>query len=183
VRSVAFTLLCRFEAAADPPKDVDRPGSKIDIDSVTWVLFSPFSHTDVCARPVAVSDANVSLPPFRIKTTLNFSFNCSFIWQQMPLMRYNVRYNVKYKNQTTPADCDCDLDVDADDLGIFEACGTGPVIPYDYISLPADCDVTADANHFIPVDFDEDGDVDQEDFGAFQRCFSGGLFADPSCGK
>ena len=34
------------------------------------------------------------------------------------------------------SDFDEDGDVDADDLGIFEACATGPAVPYNPASLP-----------------------------------------------
>lgn len=58
-----------------------------------------------------------------------------------------------------PADLDFDRDVDSDDLDRFEACATGPDIPY-----TQDCCGEAD--------LDLDGDVDQSDFGVMQRCLS-----------
>ena len=83
------------------------------------------------------------------------------------------------------SDFDEDGDVDADDLGIFEACATGPAIPYNPASLPQPapgCTLTPDGNGHIAADFNDDGDVDQSDFGIFQRCLSGpDVAADPSC--
>lgn len=68
-----------------------------------------------------------------------------------------------------PADFDRDGDVDADDLMIFEACASGPTVPY-----TGDCG---------KADFDADTDVDQDDFAVFQRCYSGADNpADPNCG-
>jgi hypothetical protein len=58
-----------------------------------------------------------------------------------------------------PEDFDRDGDVDATDFDVFQACGSGAVMPV----LPG-CESS---------DLDHDGDVDQEDFGVFQRCFSG----------
>lgn len=67
------------------------------------------------------------------------------------------------------ADLDFDRDVDGADLDRFEACATGPGIPY-----VDDCCREAD--------IDLDGDVDQTDLGFVQRCFSGtGTPADPHC--
>ncbi|HPD29494.1 MAG TPA: hypothetical protein PLL20_05830 [Phycisphaerae bacterium] len=59
-----------------------------------------------------------------------------------------------------PVDYDGDGDVDQDDLDIFEACATGPGIPF------------ADGN-CAKADLDRDTDVDQTDFSTFQRCYSG----------
>jgi len=69
-----------------------------------------------------------------------------------------------------PADLDGDGDVGLDDLGIFEACASGPAISHN-------------GNRTCQTaDFDHDGDVDQLDFGMFQRCYSGaGEQADPNC--
>lgn len=68
-----------------------------------------------------------------------------------------------------PTDLDFDRDVDSDDLDRFEACATGPGIPY-----VDDCCREAD--------IDQDGDVDQSDFAMMQRCFSGAaITADPGC--
>jgi Zn-dependent metalloprotease len=67
-----------------------------------------------------------------------------------------------------PADFDGDRDVDADDYMLFEACASGPDIPY-----AGDCS---------SADFDTDNDVDQSDFGVFQRCLSGeNNPGDPNC--
>jgi len=67
------------------------------------------------------------------------------------------------------ADLDFDRDVDVDDLERFEACATGPGIPY-----VRECCRAAD--------LDRDGDVDQADFGRLQRCFSGPeAHPDPRC--
>ncbi|MHC4441652.1 MAG: right-handed parallel beta-helix repeat-containing protein [Planctomycetota bacterium] len=57
------------------------------------------------------------------------------------------------------ADRDGDSDVDQEDYWVFEACGSGPAIPF-----PQGCNW---------ADADSDGDVDQEDFGEFQICYSG----------
>jgi hypothetical protein len=90
----------------------------------------------------------------------------------------------RWAYQTAPADFQCDGFVDAADLNIFEACLTGPALPYHPNGLPDGCAMTADANGAIPADFDEDGDVDQSDFGHFQRCYSGeNTPADPSCAR
>ena len=65
-------------------------------------------------------------------------------------------------------DYDGDCDVDQADYTVFEACASGPEVPY-----VGDCD---------DRDFDGDADVDQEDFAVFQRCISGeGNAADPAC--
>ncbi len=82
-----------------------------------------------------------------------------------------------------PGDFDSDGDVDAGDYATFEACATGPAIPYDPEHLPEGCWLTADASHIIPADFDGDRDVDASDFGIFQRCYSGTEPADPDCAK
>ncbi len=66
-------------------------------------------------------------------------------------------------------DFDCDLDVDPDDFGFFQACTTGPAVPFDDPLCTA-------------ADTDADLDIDQVDFGIFQRCLSGPTFpADPNC--
>ncbi len=68
-----------------------------------------------------------------------------------------------------PGDFDDDCDVDADDLPVFEACGSGPAIPQNDLNC-------GDAK------LDEDDDVDQSDFGLFQRCISGpDVPGDPDC--
>ncbi|MDM8007524.1 MAG: hypothetical protein QUV05_15400 [Phycisphaerae bacterium] len=59
-----------------------------------------------------------------------------------------------------PVDFNTDGDVDQDDLDTFEACATGPGIPF----ADGDC---------AKADLDDDNDVDQTDFGALQRCYSG----------
>jgi len=67
-----------------------------------------------------------------------------------------------------PADYDGDCDVDQADYTVFEACASGPDVPY-----VGDCD---------DRDFDEDADVDQDDFAVFQRCISGAdVPGDPTC--
>jgi hypothetical protein len=79
-------------------------------------------------------------------------------------------------------DFDADCDVDAFDLEIFEACTTGPAIPYDPDNPPGECTLLLDDQGIIPADFDGDGDVDQTDFASFQRCYSGeGNHADLDC--
>lgn len=81
-----------------------------------------------------------------------------------------------------PGDFNSDCDVDNDDLGILEACATGPAIAYHPTNLPSGCTLTPDGNGRIAADFDRDQDVDQSDFGLFQRCYSGaGKLADPGC--
>ncbi|HOW73268.1 MAG TPA: hypothetical protein PKY77_21935 [Phycisphaerae bacterium] len=65
------------------------------------------------------------------------------------------------------SDFDADGDVDLDDLMAFEACFSGPAVPY--------------ATGCAAKDYDGDNDVDQADFGKFQRCFSGSRSADPEC--
>ncbi len=80
------------------------------------------------------------------------------------------------------ADFNKDGDVDADDFVIFQACTTGPAIPYDPDNLPQGCELVPDDQGIIAADFDGDGDVDQEDVGVFQYCYSGADFpADPYC--
>ncbi len=81
-----------------------------------------------------------------------------------------------------PADFNGDGFVDEADFAIFEACFTGPAVPYDPNDLPPGCTLEPDEDGFIAADFDRDGDVDQTDFGIFQRCWSGeGNPADPNC--
>jgi hypothetical protein len=84
-----------------------------------------------------------------------------------------------------PFDFNRDCDVDADDFRLFEACLTGPAIPYNPGSLPEPspgCTLTPDGNGIIAADADENGEVDQTDFNAFQRCFSGqGQAPVPDC--
>ncbi|MBP7937527.1 MAG: hypothetical protein KA354_23040 [Phycisphaerae bacterium] len=81
-----------------------------------------------------------------------------------------------------PADFDTDGDVDVGDVGRFQACVTGPTIPYNPTALPPGCVMPVDANGHIDADFDQDGDVDLADFGVFQRCYSGaGKAADSAC--
>ena len=67
-----------------------------------------------------------------------------------------------------PCDYDGDCDVDQADYTVFEACASGPDVPY-----AVDCGY---------ADLDSNGDVDQGDFAAFQGCMSGeGNWADPAC--
>ncbi|HSW44050.1 MAG TPA: hypothetical protein VLM89_00590, partial [Phycisphaerae bacterium] len=67
-----------------------------------------------------------------------------------------------------PGDADRDGDVDSQDCAAFEACASGPAVPY--------------AGQCGNWDFDLDTDVDLYDFAVFQRCFSGAdLPADPDC--
>ncbi len=83
------------------------------------------------------------------------------------------------------ADFDQDGDVDTNDLEAFEACATGPAVPYDPATLPQSepgCTLTPDGNGHIAADFDADADVDQSDFGVFQRSWTGpDVPADPNC--
>lgn len=69
---------------------------------------------------------------------------------------------------SAPADFDQDGRVDSSDLGLFQSCGSGPMIP----QTEPDC---------APTDLDGDGDVDQLDFGIFQQCYSAAKPADPNC--
>jgi len=78
------------------------------------------------------------------------------------------------------ADLDEDGDVDRDDFNIFQACVSGPAIPYDPQALPPDCP-PADPQGKIAADFDRDGVVDMNDFARFQRCYTIGGTADPNC--
>jgi hypothetical protein len=67
-----------------------------------------------------------------------------------------------------PGDYDHDCDVDQADYQSWEACASGPAVPY-----VGECSDT---------DFDGDLDTDQEDFAAFQRCISGeDVPGDPTC--
>jgi hypothetical protein len=85
---------------------------------------------------------------------------------------------------TIAADLNGDDHVDAADLAIFEACATGPEVPYSTTSLPSNCTPAPDANGHIAADFDADGDVDQSDFGVLQRCYSGSTqSADANCAR
>jgi len=80
------------------------------------------------------------------------------------------------------ADFDADGDVDLDDFARFQACVTGPAIPYNPAALPPGCVMPLDANNQIAADADRDGDLDQADFGVFQRCYSGpGKLPDTQC--
>lgn len=60
-------------------------------------------------------------------------------------------------------DSDGDCDVDLADLHSFEACSSGPGVPYPAGTSP-DC---------RSFDRDSDGDIDQTDFGLFQQCLGG----------
>ena len=81
-----------------------------------------------------------------------------------------------------PGDFDGDGDADDKDNTVFEACATGPAIPYNSGTLQAGCSLTPDALGFIAADFDKDRDVDQTDFAVFERCLSGpGVEVDPNC--
>jgi hypothetical protein len=84
--------------------------------------------------------------------------------------------------QFAPADFNQDCSVDTQDLAIFEACASGPAIPYNPAALPPGCTLTPDGSEHIAADFNGDGSVDQSDFGIFQRCYGGpGKAADPNC--
>ncbi len=71
----------------------------------------------------------------------------------------------------TPGDFNDDSRVDEADLLIFEACFTGPQIPYDPENLASGCTLTPDSQGIIRADMDSDTDVDQLDFGLFQAQF------------
>lgn len=83
-----------------------------------------------------------------------------------------------------PADFNQDCSVDDTDLGTFEACVTGPAVPYNPAVPPFGCTLAPDGSGHIAADFNGDGSVDQHDFSIFQRCYSGtSTPADPNCGK
>ena len=80
------------------------------------------------------------------------------------------------------ANLDGDCDVDAQDLAILQACQSGPAVPYNPLSLPANCPLMPDTTGHISADLDHDSDVDQVDFGILQRCYTGAnTAADPNC--
>lgn len=81
---------------------------------------------------------------------------------------YAIAWNI-HLVPTGAADLNGDDRVDAADLAIFQACSSGPNVPYNTASLPANCTLVPDANGRIAADFDTDGDVDQADFGVLQR--------------
>ncbi|GMU23777.1 MAG: hypothetical protein AMXMBFR13_38550 [Phycisphaerae bacterium] len=82
---------------------------------------------------------------------------------------------------TSRADFDVDGDVDNDDRAIFEACATGPAIPY-LASAPPGCPLIPDEEGVLSADLDADGDIDQQDFGYFQRCAAGAnIISEPRC--
>jgi hypothetical protein len=86
-----------------------------------------------------------------------------------------------YQGVPVTGDFDRDRDVDNDDFTIFQACSTGPSIPYDPGNLPPSCTLVPSGG-IIAADFDNDNDVDQNDFAIFQRCYSGmDNPADPNC--
>ncbi len=65
-------------------------------------------------------------------------------------------------------DFDGDADVDAADFAFFQACASGPGIPYN-----PGCE---------DQDFDGDNDIDQDDYAVFQRCYGGeNNAANPGC--
>jgi hypothetical protein len=100
-------------------------------------------------------------------------------WNETPTEIWRNNLN---SQMLIPGDFDNDQDVDANDFSSFEACATGPGIPYDVSALPAECTLSPDTQDVLPADFDRDGDIDQADFAAFQNCFSGeGNTADPNC--
>ncbi len=71
-------------------------------------------------------------------------------------------------HETIPCDANGDGDVDGEDLAVFQACVSGPAVPY-----AGDCAMW---------DLDDDHDIDQSDFGVFQRCYSGeNQPGDPDC--
>jgi hypothetical protein len=81
-----------------------------------------------------------------------------------------------------PPDLNCDGHVDTTDFAVFQACATGPGVPYNPADPPGGCGLMPDANGHVRADLDADGDVDQGDFGIFQRCYSGAEQpADPDC--
>ncbi|MBN2445819.1 MAG: hypothetical protein JXO22_03795, partial [Phycisphaerae bacterium] len=80
----------------------------------------------------------------------------------------------------SPVDFNRDGDVDTGDEEVFEACATGPDVPYLPADPPLGCPM---AGGVAGGDLDQDGDVDQSDFAIFQRCLSGtDHLADPTCG-
>ena len=82
-------------------------------------------------------------------------------------------FRLAYLPAIVAADFNCDGHVDLADLEVFQACTTGPAIPYDQDNFPPTCSLQRDSANHIAADFDADGDVDEADFGVFQRCYSG----------
>ncbi len=80
-----------------------------------------------------------------------------------------------------PADFNRDCVVDNQDFTVFQACSTGPNVPYGPANLPPGCPLLPDRGGRIAADFNRDGSVDQDDFATFQRCWSGTFPADPNC--
>ena len=83
---------------------------------------------------------------------------------------------------TIAPDLNGDCHVDQADFEAFNACRTGPGVPYTVMALPAGCYFIPNANGRIQPDFDQDGDVDMDDFGKLQRCMTGPTYSvDPTC--
>ena len=72
-------------------------------------------------------------------------------------------------DMATFPDLDNDGTVDAIDLGVFEACATGPGVSYEPAGPPAGCPLVVGSRGLLSADLDGDGDIDQSDFGVLQR--------------
>jgi len=79
-----------------------------------------------------------------------------------------------------PPDFNFDGHVDNEDYILFQACASGPGIPYAPGEPPPGCWLVPDGSGFLPADLDYDWDVDQDDFAAVQRCYSGEQLATDS---
>lgn len=73
---------------------------------------------------------------------------------------------------TATGDLDGDGFVSQADADIFQACSTGPSVPYASLP-PGQCLLEVDVQGWLPADFDADGDIDQTDFGQLQAHLTG----------
>jgi hypothetical protein len=173
----ATWICCRADRTPTSPIDgtlvADVPGTPGGAGSFTHtaaplcpaLYYAAFAHDGVrhFSAPSTVSLTGASLPDTDNDGVADVCDQCP---NTIPGMIGHV--DDQGCPPLVPGDFDRDGDVDAADFGPFNACASGPGVPY--------------SEGCGGKSLDGDGDVDQSDFGLFQRCLSGANApADANC--